>query len=278
VERLEGRTAVLTGAAHGIGRATALALARAGVNVVVADIDLEHVSGVAWEIGESALALQCDVTSENDFARLREAALDRFGRVDIVVNTVGVLYSGWPTELSLDIWREVTDTNLLGCVRAYHAFAPLLLEQGEGHLVFTASAAGTYAYAYDRLPYATTKAAVISLSEGLALYLRPRGVGVTCLVPGSVATTMLDRMRFIGDEPPKLRSAAFSGLLDPDVVGEMVVDAIRSDTFWLLTHPEVQDSLVRRAQDPQAFVEEQTARIASAADEADGPHGALTRP
>jgi NAD(P)-dependent dehydrogenase (short-subunit alcohol dehydrogenase family) len=271
---IAGRTAVVTGAANGIGRASALALARAGANVVVADIDLERASEVereAGELGPAALAVACDVTSEADYERLRDVCLDRFGRVDIVMNTVGILVSGWPTEVSLADWRQLIDANLLSCVRSNNVFLPLLVGQGEGHVVNTGSTAGLYAYAYDRLPYAATKAAVISLSEALALYLRPRGVGITCLCPGSVATTMAERMRIVGTNPPKLRSAGFA-LLDPAMVGDMVVEAIRSNTFLLLTHPEVRQTLVRRAEDPETFLDEQVAVIASDENEAGGPH------
>jgi NAD(P)-dependent dehydrogenase (short-subunit alcohol dehydrogenase family) len=111
------------------------------------------------------------------------------------------------------------------------------------------------AYAYERLPYSATKAAVVAVSEALALYLRPRGIGVTCLCPGPVATNIGEQMTFHDDVP--LHGPRDLELLDPAVVGDMVVDAVRADRFLLLTHQAVHDILVRRAEDPEAFLDAQ---------------------
>jgi short-subunit dehydrogenase len=151
-------------------------------------------------------------------------------------------------------------TNLLSFVRSNATFLPGLLAQGSGHIVNTASTAGLFAYAYERLPYSATKGAVIALSEALALYTKPRGVGVTCLCPGPVTTNIGEQIRFSGP-PVVMRPPGDYAPVTPEHVGELVRDAIVSDRFLLLTHPEIHDVLVRRARDPEAFLQGQIDRI-----------------
>jgi NAD(P)-dependent dehydrogenase (short-subunit alcohol dehydrogenase family) len=127
--------------------------------------------------------------------------------------------------------------------------------------VNTASTAALYPYTYDRLPYAASKAGVVAISEGLALYLRPQGIGVTLLCPGPVATNIVEQIAFHGELGPL--HAPQLAILDPDDVGEMVVRAVRDEQFLLLTHPaEVQEILRRKAADPDAFVAAQAAWLA----------------
>ena len=164
MQELNGKVAAITGGASGIGRATALALARAGVQLVIADIDSDGADDVAREIeaaGGHAIGTRCDVSAEAAFQELANATLQRFGRIDIVMNNVGVLTSGRPDELPIAEWQRIIDINLMSVVRSNHVFLPLLLAQGSGHIVNTGSFAGLYTYAYDRLPYAATKAAII---------------------------------------------------------------------------------------------------------------------
>jgi NAD(P)-dependent dehydrogenase (short-subunit alcohol dehydrogenase family) len=272
IAELAGTVAVITGGASGIGRATAAALAEAGANVVVADIDLDgaqvaaeqaqaaaHAAGHAvGTVGTVGIAL--DVNSQADFDRARDLALDRFGRVDVVMNNVGVIAAGLPEHIPMSEWERIVSTNLLSVVRSNETFLPLLLEQGHGHIVNTASTAGLFAYAFERLPYSATKAAVIALSEALALYLRPKGIGVTCLCPGAIVTNIGQHIRFSGP-PVQMRPPGDWAPLDPSVVGAQVRQAILDDTFLLLTHPQVHDVLVERAQDPEGFLTRQIEKL-----------------
>jgi NAD(P)-dependent dehydrogenase (short-subunit alcohol dehydrogenase family) len=265
MDDLAGKAALITGGGSGIGRGTSLALAAQGAHVAVADIDGERavaVAGEASELGPAGMGLTLDVNRQQDFDAARDAMLDRFGRVDIVMNNVGVIAAGLPEHIPMSEWERIVSTNLLSLVRSNTAFLPLLMKQGSGHVVNTASTAGLFAYAYERLPYSATKAGVIALSEALALYLRPQGVGVTCLCPGPVSTNIGQQVRFHG--PPVAMRGPGRDLvpLAPEVVGEQVVAAIKADQFLLLTHPELHEVLVARAEDPEAFLAGQIARIA----------------
>ncbi|WP_235629915.1 SDR family oxidoreductase [Mycolicibacterium novocastrense] len=263
---LQDATAVITGGASGIGRATAHSLAARGARVVIADVhahNADDASAQLRENGYTAEAFVCDVGTDHAFADLRDFALDRFGSVDIVMNNVGVLTSGRPDHLPVSEWERIIDINLMSVVRSNAVFLPLLIAQGHGHIVNTASFAGLYTYSYDRMPYAATKAAIVQISEGLRLYLQPQGVGVTVLCPGPVATNILATMPpTFGPEVQTGYPGEQFGILLPDEVGEQVAEAILNDTFMLFTDDQVRDVLVERASDWNSFIAKQTEKLA----------------
>ncbi|MFI1337505.1 SDR family oxidoreductase [Streptomyces sp. NPDC020845] len=250
--QLRDAVAVVTGGGSGIGRATAHSLARRGARVVVTDRDGDRADTVAGELGERGIAAVCDVTRLEDLQAVRDLALERFGRVDIVMNNVGILAVGPVQDIPLDAWQRVIDVNLLGIVRSNLVFLPVLVEQGAGHVVNTASTAGLLPYGYEQMPYTATKHAVVGLSEALALYLRPRGIGVSCLCPGIVATNIVEQVTFYGEaSPPR---GPNSPVLDAGTVGELVADGIADDRFLILTVPEVADELRERGADMDAYL------------------------
>jgi NAD(P)-dependent dehydrogenase (short-subunit alcohol dehydrogenase family) len=260
---LDGKVAVITGGGSGIGRGTSLALAEAGTHVVVADINEDRTTAVAAEcsaVGAESVAVSLDVNLQADFEAARDLALDRWGHVDIVMNNVGVISAGLPEHIPMDEWERIISTNLLSVVRSNDTFLPLLMGQGSGHIVNTASTAGLFAYAFERLPYSATKAAVIAVSEAISLYLRPQGIGVTCLCPGAVATNIGEFLKFNGP-PVTMRGPGDYPPVTGEEVGVMVRQAIIDDQFLLLTHPEMQDVLIRRAQDPEGFLAGQIQNI-----------------
>jgi NAD(P)-dependent dehydrogenase (short-subunit alcohol dehydrogenase family) len=244
--------AVVTGAGSGIGRACAHSFARRGARVVVTDIDADRAVAVAEELGDHGVATRCDVTSLGDLEAARDLALQRFGRVDLVMNNVGVLAVGAVEDIPLEAWQRIIDINLLGVVRSNLVFLPGLLEQGSGHIVNTASTAGLLPYGFDRLPYTATKHAVVGLSESLALYLRPRGIGVSCLCPAGVATNIVEQITFYG-EPAPPRGPAFP-VLDAETVGEIVADGVSEGRFLILTAPEAADELREHGADVDAYL------------------------
>jgi NAD(P)-dependent dehydrogenase (short-subunit alcohol dehydrogenase family) len=251
--------AVITGAGSGIGRATAHAFAKRGARVVVTDIDGDRATDVAADLGGDAVAARCDVTSVDDLEAARDLAVDRFGRVDLVMNNVGVLALGPVEAIPLDAWQRIVDINLLGVVRSNLVFLPMLLEQRSGHVVNTASTAGLLPYGYDRLPYTATKHAVVGLSESLALYLRPRGVGVSCLCPAGVMTNIVEQITVYGTPAPP--RAPDLPIVDAESVGELVADGVAADRFLILTAPQVADELRERGNDVDAYLARRTEEL-----------------
>jgi NAD(P)-dependent dehydrogenase (short-subunit alcohol dehydrogenase family) len=249
---LSRSVAVLTGAGSGIGRATAHAFARRGAQVVVTDRDEERATAAANEIGSMARGMRCDVTNIDDLRTVRDAALEQFGRVDLVMNNVGVLAVGPVEAIPLEGWARIVDINLMSVVRSLTVFLPGLLEQGSGYIVNTASTAGLFPYGYDRLPYTTTKHAIVGLSESLAGYLRPRGIGVSCFCPAGVMTNILEQVTFYGAPHPP-RGPDF-GIVDAETAAELVVEGVVRDRFLIVTTDDVYDELRERGADPEAYL------------------------
>jgi NAD(P)-dependent dehydrogenase (short-subunit alcohol dehydrogenase family) len=139
------------------------------------------------------------------------------------------------------------------------AFLPSLLEQGSGHVVTTGSTAGLFPYAFDRLPYAATKAAVVALTESLALYLRPRGIGVTCFCPAGVITNIVEQIRQYGPSTPV--QVPQLPLITADEAGELVVQGILEDQLLVVTDAAVTEMIGRHALDREGFLQAQIAYL-----------------
>lgn len=254
----KGLTAIVTGAASGIGQASAVSLAKRGANVVVADIDLDGAQATVSQIeqdGGSAIAISCDVGKDGEFENVRDETLAKFGSVQIVMNNAGIIPGGLPDHMPMEEWTRVLNVNLLSIVRSNSVFLPMLMEQRNGHIVNTASFAGLYTYSFDRQPYAASKAAIVQISEGLSLYLRPYDVGVTCLCPGPVKTNIARNQRRFGPPVDIWGPGPQFGLMSADEVGEQVVEAIENKRFMVPTHPAVRDLLVERASDWDRFLD-----------------------
>ncbi len=249
---LDGAVAVITGAGSGIGRAAAHAFARRGARIVVTDVDGGRARAVAAELEDRAVAEECDVASLADLQAVRELAVRRYGRVDLVMNNVGVLAVGPVEAIPLEAWERAIDLNLLSVVRSNLVFLPGLLEQGSGHIVNTASTAGLLPYGFDRLPYTVTKHAVVGLSEALAVYLRPRGIGVSCFCPAGVATNIREQIAFYGEPASPVGPAL--PVIGPDIAGELVAQGVADGRFLILTAPEVNDERRRLAADTDAYL------------------------
>ena len=212
MERLEGRVAIVTGAASGIGLAVTEAFLAEGMRVVMTDINEGPLQEHADRLGDVVHAVVTDVRDPESVERAGRAAVDRFGALHVAVNNAGIVNGGRSWELSLDDWHRVLDINLLGVIHGVRAFVPLLLESGEeGHVVNTASMAAVLPIA-NIAPYVVAKHGVLGLSDVLRLELQAAGapVGVSVVMPGMIRT---------GLNP--------IGLLDPSVVARNVVDAIK---------------------------------------------------
>jgi NAD(P)-dependent dehydrogenase (short-subunit alcohol dehydrogenase family) len=264
--QFEGKVAVITGGASGIGRATARAMARLGTDIVIADINdqrLEEVGAEITALGRRVLTVHCDVSRDADMERLAAAALTAMGQVDILMNNAGVVLRGALEQIPATDWEWSFGINVLGVVRGIYAFLPHMLARGSGYIINTASLAGLVALTGEGAPYIAAKFAVVGLSEALALYARPYGIGVSVLCPGSVDTHLCETERVIGMTPEHALAevsltAKILGntVMTPDQIGEIVVEAMRQDRFFILTDPSYQPMLLSRAQDFNAFLEE----------------------
>lgn len=243
--KIDGATAVVTGGASGIGRGTALELARRGADVVVADIHDERLSDTAAAVtalGRRCLPVRCDVTSDADVDALAATAIAEFGAVDLLMNNAGIAVLGPSYRVPMDDWQRILDVNVLGLVRGVRAFVPAMVERGRGYVVNTASIAGIWAYSWDCAPYITSKFAAYGYSEALARSLPPLGVGVSVLCPGLVHTNLGEHATISGvpDEhagswihfPPDMAADA----VDADAVGPMVCDAVEAERFAIFTN------------------------------------------
>lgn len=259
--------AVVTGAASGIGRATALELARRGAHVVAADIHEDRLEELRVEIeavGQQVLTIRCDVAFDEQIEHLRHEALEEMGRVDIVMNNAGVVAMGPPETMTMEEWDWILQVNVYGVIRGVRAFLPHMLERGSGHIVNTASLAGLFAYAWDTIPYITGKFAVAGFTEALALYTRPLGVGVTLVCPGLVETNLGETARFVGIEDPStwLKEIQLPGAVAPEEVATRVCDAVAGDRFLVTTADElVKERTQQRAADHDQFVTDMIARL-----------------
>ena len=268
MDELAGKVAVVTGAASGIGLAMARAYAGEGMKVVLADIEAgaleKALSG--FDAGAEVEAVRCDVSDGAAVEALRNAAIDRFGAVHVVCNNAGVSGGGRIWEQSVAEWEWVLGVNLWGVIHGVRSFTPLLVEQGEGHIVNTASMAGLTSPPMLGT-YNVSKHGVVALSETLFADLAMAGadgVGVSVLCPGWVSTRIHESGRnrpgaaeaeggvrlaagevaanpSVEIEDPAMRefiAGVIAGGLDPAAVAALVVDAVKARRFYILTHPE----------------------------------------
>ncbi len=202
VRDLSGRTALVTGAARGIGRATALAAAQRGADLVLCDVNeegLAETAGAAEELGRRVLARRVDVSDAEAMRAFAEEVHGRVAAVDLLVNNAGVAVGGRFLDTLLEDWEWLVRINLLGVVHGCHFFVPAMVARGRGgHVVNVSSAAG-YAAASALAAYSSTKFAVLGLSEALREELEPHGIGVTAACPGIIDTGITRAARLRGD-------------------------------------------------------------------------------
>ncbi len=261
MQDFQDKVAVITGGASGIGLAVARALAASGARLVLADIEREALDAAVAEFdagGSAAIGLITDVSDRDAVHALADAAWDRFGGVDIVMNNAGVAVFGPTQDMTHADWQWTVDVNLWGPIHGVEAFVPRMIEQGRGgHVLFTASFAGLVANR-DLGPYNVTKAAVVALAESLRKDVREHGIGVSVLCPMRVASSIdfsarnrpqalggPDANRTYTDEE---RAALDGRLLDAAPVAGLVLDAMRRNELYIHTHREAAEYFHRRAE------------------------------
>lgn len=248
---LSGKTAVITGGASGIGLATARQFASSGINLVLGDIEEAALDDAVKSLtseGAKVIGVVCDVSKEEDVVGLREGALAEFGAAHIVFNNAGVV-GGPSIGTPKKVWDWVMSVNVDGVINGINAFAPLFLEQNEGHVVNTASLSGLGGVPGTGA-YCASKFAVVGISESLfqELALSGKNVNVSVLCPGFVSTKIYQSERNMPkdlvsfNEDPIMQAAHKIGEtvvkagIDPQEVAVLVEAAIKENTFWILPH------------------------------------------
>jgi NADP-dependent 3-hydroxy acid dehydrogenase YdfG len=265
-----GAVAFITGGASGMGLAMARSFAAAGMKVAITDIEQAALDRVAPEFAASNadfITLAVDVTDRTAMARAADATEAAFGKVHVVCNNAGVAVGGPIDQMSYQDWDWVTRVNLDGVVNGIQTFIDRMKAHGEGgHFVNTASMAGHLALRGLSV-YTATKFAVVGISETMRQDLEPHGIGVSVLCPGVVRTNIFASGR---NRPEDLRGdrdtstllmvegvpeverethiqTILDGALNPDVVGDMVLHAIRENELYIFTHPELEPATDARS-------------------------------
>ncbi len=255
MDDFKDKVAVVTGGASGIGRGIGLALAEAGANVVVADIDAESAGKVAEEIagkGVRSIAVPTDVSQTESVAALASAVVKQMDGVDIVCNNAGVYLGGDMSGTTEDDWRFVLSINLDGVFRVGQAFSKILREQGRGgHIVNTASVGGFLSHGA-AVAYAASKFGVVAYSEALRADLEPHGIGVSTLCPGPIRTSLAgsDRLRKAGEQTGGKSQELWEFIregMQPEDVGPIVLAGIRDNAAYIYTH-DFSDAFAERFQ------------------------------
>lgn len=273
--QLRGGTAVITGAASGIGRALAERAAADGMNVVLADVDetgaREVAAGLQGAPDAGVDVVRCDVSDAGEVTALADRAYERFGSVELLCNNAGVGGGGRVADLDRKDWEWVLGVNLWGVIHGVTAFLPRMLEaSAPAHIVNTASMAGFFATA-NMAPYAVSKFGVVALSESMRAELVGSPVGVSVLCPGWVSTRIheSDRNRpaeLAVDRAPAAPPAEVEAMRDairqviegglaPASVADLVFDAVEADRFWIFTHPEMVEATTMRQQEVLAALD-----------------------
>lgn len=269
MREVAGKVAVITGGASGIGFGMATRFGEAGMRVVLADVEepvLEQAVARLRNVGVDAIGVPTDVSSSESVEALAEKTMATFGAVHVLCNNAGVGGGFVPLwEATLKDWQWILGVNLWGVIHGVHTFVPLMLERGEeGHIVNTASVAGLVPATR---VYSVTKHAVVALSEGLHHNLQRANsrLGVSVLCPGLINTRIMYAFRNRPTElfntpgmaattretqrADRVADLALSTGMPPEDVGALVLESIRNERFWILTHDAFDDAIRTRIED-----------------------------
>lgn len=266
VDKFQGKTAVISGGAGGIGFALAKEFGRKGMRIVIGDIEQSQLVNAEQQLREQGidvLACELDVTDYSQWQALVEKARERFGNIHMLANNAGV--GGIPGNIEKTdhkSWQWVVDVNLMGVVYGTQAFTPALKEHGEGGwIINVASMAGMGGVPYSGA-YSATKAAVVSLTEGWAVELKSHNIDVSVLCPAFVKTRIHESMRNIQDKykNPALNAPdgkSGSGMfnagalveagIDPGILAQRVCEALESGQTYIFTHPNYRQAIQGRS-------------------------------
>jgi NAD(P)-dependent dehydrogenase (short-subunit alcohol dehydrogenase family) len=250
-----GKTAFVTGGASGIGFSMAQAFGREGMNVVIADLNLASAKAAVEKLAAQqikAVAVKVDVTERASMKSAALEAIAAFGKVHVLCNNAGIGVGAAFGTMPEGDWDWVIDVNLKGVVYGAETFVPLIKSHGEGgHIVNTASLAGMFT-GPGMEAYSATKFAVVAMTEGWAMQLSPQGIGVSVLCPGVVSTNIYASGASRHDKYGGASEGIGAGKamiemgIDPGIVGARVVEAVKANELYIITHPNYRDIVQQR--------------------------------
>ena len=240
---IENKRVVVTGGASGIGKALCEAFHASGAkSIVVVDMNYEDAKKTADSTG--GLAIKANVAVEEDIQNVIEEANKFAGGIDIFCSNAGIIGVPGFMEASVEDWNNMWSVNVMSHIHAAKHVLPQMLERGEGYLVNTASAAGLLTQ-IGAAGYAVTKNAAVSFAEWIKITYGEKGIGVSCLCPQAVRTAMTAGGPGV---------AGVDGMLEPDVVAQDVLDAIKEEKFLILPHKEVAEYVKRKGNDRDRWI------------------------
>lgn len=271
MDEFKGKNGFITGAASGIGRSFALALAKRGMNLFITDINmigLENVKSGVEKEGVKVIASKCDVSKYEDFEKAANVFFEKLGEVDLLINNAGISMGMDMLNIDLEVWKKVMDTNLNSIIHSIKAFLPRMVKRGSGYIVNNASGAGVSGSA-EPLPYVASKFGVVGLSETFFARLKPLGINVSVLVPMWVKTNIikvdLDKMQY----PPKLledfgkqkldkaygslMDVIASGAISPDDAVAKYLEGIEKNHLYIFDNPYYYDLLAMKGANPRQY-------------------------
>ena len=267
---LRDKNCFITGAASGIGRSFALALAKEGMNLFITDIDIENLEKVkkeVEEIGANVYSGKCDVSKFNDFENIAEEFYTKLGDLDLLINNAGMGIGGSLLELELEDWKEVLDVNLWSVIHSLKVFAPRMIKRASGHIVNVASGAGVIGTPFEPLPYITSKFAVVGLSEALFGRLHNLGINVSVIIPTYVRTNIFytGKIRYpkklledVGEQKlEELRKSVVDEVMkkasSPNLVVKKYIRGIKKNQLYIYDANYVLSFMAAKGTHPQSY-------------------------
>ena len=244
---VENKRVIITGSANGIGSSLSRAFKERNVeSMILVDLDELNNTKLSNEVG--GIPYKADVGSEDDIIKLVEFANQEMGGIDIFCSNAGISGAGGLLNTSNEDWSNIWNVNVMSHIHAAKHTLPIMLEQGSGYFMNTASAAGLLTQ-LGAAGYSVTKSAAVSFAEWLKITYGERGIGVSCLCPQGVRTPMVE------DAPEIVGSlVSIDGLLEPNVVAKEVIECIEKEQFLITPHPEVLEYMKIKASDPDRWI------------------------
>jgi len=242
--KVKNKIAIVTGSGRGIGKSTVLELAKEGAKVVVSDIDIKECQNVCDEIkkiGSDAIAVKCDISKKSDVDAMIKKTMQKFQKIDILINNAGVVLTKPFVEMTEKDWDFVLDINLKGVFLCTNAVVKQMIKQKSGKIISVASTAGEVGF-MNTSAYCASKAGIINLTRELALELSPHNINVNAIAPGVIATKMTEDM--LKDKKTKevlLASTPLGRVGQPEEIGKAVVFLASDDSNFITGHTLVVD-------------------------------------